>query len=251
MNILVFLLGAIFGSFVNVIIDRLPRGESFLSGRSHCESCKKELKPYDLIPVVSFLLLKGKCRYCKKPISRRTIGMEVLTGFLFVLLYSVFQANLLQFAFLCAISLIILSIAVIDIDHGIIPDSLLGVLGVVSVFYLVFFMRNAFVSHLIAGLSALMFLLVIFLITKGRGIGFGDVKYVFFIGLLLGGPLVIVALYGAFLTGAFISIILIVLHKKKLKGSTIPFGPFLSLGMFISILYGKQILEIVTPYILF
>lgn len=246
---ILFFLGAIFGSFINVVIDRLPRGESFLKGRSHCENCKKEIKSYDLFPIFSFLMLKGKCRFCKKPISRRTIGMEIFTGFLFVLLYSQAFPDLVLFSFLCAASLIILAIAVIDIDYGIIPDVLLVVLGLITALYLWYFLPQAFISHLIAGGCVLLFFLIIFFITKGRGIGFGDVKYAFFIGLFLGGPLTIVAMYGAFLTGALISIILIVLRKKRLKGSTVPFGPFLSLGMFISIVWGQPILAFVSPYV--
>lgn len=249
MNLLLFVIGTIFGSFTNVIIDRLPRGESFLKGRSHCESCKKEIKPYDLFPIISYLILFGKCRNCKKPISKRTIFMEVFCGLIFIVLYSVSFPNILLFAVLAVVSLTILAISVIDIDYGIIPDVLLGVLGVITLPYLIFAIPDVLVNHLITAVCSFIFFLIIFLATKGRGIGFGDVKYVFFIGLFLGGALTIVAFYAAFLTGALISIILVVLRKKKMKGSTIPFGPFLSLGMFLSIVYGNQVVQIVTPYI--
>jgi len=245
----VFLLGSIFGSFVNVLIDRLPRGESLIKGRSHCDSCKKRIKLYDLIPILSYILLGGKCRYCKAKIPRRVVMVEVLSGLLFVLLFALSFESVVLYLLLCAAFLVILAIAVIDIEHGIILDVLLVALGIISVFYVFLLAPTLFFSHLITGFIAFMFLLIVFVATKGRGIGFGDVKYAFFIGFLLGAYLTILAFYVAFLTGALVSIILVVAHKKRFKGSTIPFGPFLSLGVFVSILIGSELIQILKPYI--
>ncbi len=244
-----FFLGTIFGSFVNVLIDRLPRGESLIKGRSHCDSCKKRIKSYDLIPVISYLLLRGKCRHCKAKIPRRVITVEIVSGFQFTLLFLFSFESLASFILLCAVSLLVLAIAVIDIEHGIILDILLVALGVIAVFYILLLAPLLFLSHFITGFVAFLFFFIVFLVTRGRGIGFGDVKYAFFIGFLLGSLLTIVAMYVAFLTGALLSIILVIAHKKKLKGSTIPFGPFLSLGVFVSILIGPELIQIVRPYI--
>lgn len=247
-SFLVFAVGAIFGSFTNVLIDRLPRGESVLFGRSHCDSCKKKLSSFDMIPLLSFLLLGGKCRYCKKKIGIRTFATELSMGVLFLLLFVFSYTTPLPFVFLCICTVLLYAIALIDIDHGIIPDSLLVVLTVLSAGYVVFLIPQAFPSHLAAGVISFLFFLFIFAITKGRGIGFGDVKYAFVIGFLLGPWLSVIAFYGAFLTGAVISIILVVVQKKKLKGSTVPFGPFLSLGVFMSLICGARMLQIVIPY---
>lgn len=244
-----FLLGSVFGSFVNVLIDRLPRGESLIKGRSHCDSCKKRIKTYDLIPVISYLVLQGKCRHCKAKIPRRVVTVEIVSGLQFMLLFLFSFESLASFLLLCAVSLLVLAIAVIDIEHGIILDILLIALGAIAVFYIVLLTPTLFFNHLITGFAAFLFFFIVFLVTRGRGIGFGDVKYAFFIGFLLGGMLTIVAMYVAFLTGALLSIILVIAHKKRLKGSTIPFGPFLSLGVFVSILIGPELIQIVRPYI--
>ncbi len=248
--VLLFILGAVFGSFINVLIDRIPRGESILGGRSYCEKCKKQIKPYDMIPVLSYLLLSGKCRNCKSKIPKRILIVEFLSGLFFVLLFASGAVTTpLLFVFLCAISLMLLAIAIIDIEHGIISDALLMALGFFSVLYIFFLNPLLFTGHLITALVAFSFLFIIFAITRGKGIGFGDVKFAFFMGFLLGPLLTIVAFYTAFLTGALISIILVLGRKKKFKKSTIPFGPFLSLGVFVSIVFGNEILSYVRPYL--
>ncbi len=247
--VFLFFVGAAFGSFIGVVIDRIPRGESILGGRSHCESCKKEIKPYDLVPVLSYLILQGKCRNCKKRIPVRVLIVEVIAGIMFLLLFLFSFVSIPNYIFLCLVSLILLAIAFIDIDHGIIPDSLLVVLGILALLYFILFAPQVILGNVLAGLIAFTFLLLIFLGTRGRGIGFGDVKFAFLMGFLLGGFLTIIAFYVAFLTGALISIILVVAHKKKMKGSTIPFGPFLSLGVFVSVIWGVHILSVARLYL--
>lgn len=245
--LLLFIIGACLGSFTNVLIDRLPRGKSIFFGRSKCEKCRKQIKSFDLIPLLSYLVLRGKCRYCHKKIPFRVFLVELFSGFLFTAVYFLLFTNWLTYFLLCAITLILLAIAIIDIDHGIIFDPLLLVLGALSVFYILLTSPNSFFFHILSGLIAFVFFLIIFLITRGRGIGFGDVKYAFFIGFLLTFPQLIISFYASFLTGAVISIILVITGKKKMRGGTIPFGPFLSLGMFVSLLYGNQIVAIALP----
>lgn len=242
--ILLFFLGACCGSFLNVLIDRIPRRESIFISRSHCEKCRKKIMFYDLIPVASYVLLSGKCRKCGAKIPFRIFLVEASGGLIFTLLFFFAFINPLQYILLCLISLILLTITVIDIEHGIIPDILLGGLGALGLL-LMLTAPSSILSSILTGLLSFAFFFLIFAATRGRGMGFGDVKYAFFIGFLLPGWGAIIAFYLAFLTGAAISIILIVGRQKKLKGSTVPFGPFLSLGVFLALLFEKQILELV------
>ncbi|MCX6794110.1 MAG: prepilin peptidase [Candidatus Gottesmanbacteria bacterium] len=177
--ILVFLLilGLLVGSFVNVLIDRLPRAESVLWGRSHCDHCKKILRWYELVPVVSFLIQKGRCRRCRKKLSLQYPIIELVTAIGFALLF----------------------------PH--------------HFFYL------------------------FWALTRIRGIGFGDVKFAFLMGLLLGFPGVVIAFYVAFLTGALVGVILIVGRKKTWK-SKIAFGPFLVLGTVVAGVWQQQLLTL-------
>lgn len=236
-----FLIGSCFGSFTNVVVDRLPQKKSLLHPPSHCDNCHKRIARYDLIPVLSFLILSGKCRYCKHTLSRRMFLVEVLSGL--VCLYLLTSFLPVQGFFFFLVFLIILAISLIDLQIGIIPDELLVLLGVLSLVYLLLFFPFSFVTHLITGFISFAFFLLIFLITRERGMGFGDVKYAFFIGFLLSPFSAVAAFYIAFLTGAAISIILVIGKIKKLKGSTIPFGPFLSLGFIVSLLYGEYIVR--------
>lgn len=243
-----FIIGSCFGSFINVLADRIPRKESIFYGNSHCDYCKKKLKPYDMVPIFSYLFLSGKCRECKKKIPVRVFIVEALTGFLFVLLFILSFVNWIQYALLCGICLLAIAIALIDIDYRVISDKLLSVLGILSVVLVLGGSPNV-VLHLITAAIAFIFFLTIFLVTKGRGIGFGDVKYAFVIGFLLSPVGLVIAFYTTFLTGALISIILISIGKKKLKGGSIPFGPFLSLGIIVPLLFENQILQAILPLI--
>ncbi len=242
--LIIFLYGSIFGSFLNVVIDRLPRDEKFFKDRSYCESCKKTLRWYDLIPLFSFLFLRGKCRYCKKPIPPRLFLIELFCGLMFVLLYSL--NSTLPFSALVsifAIFLAVFAIFMIDVKHKIIPDVLLIVILIAALLYH-FVLGHDFSEYLLSGFISLLFFLALFLGTKGRGMGFGDVKFSFVIGFLLGFPHTVIAFYSAFLTGAIISVILILSKRKKLRGETIPFGPFLIVGIATALLFTNEIITL-------
>lgn len=241
---ILFLLGACCGSFLNVLLDRIPLGESIFFSRSHCEKCKKTIAPYDLIPVLSYLLLQGKCRNCGKKIPLRIFLVELTSGCMFVLLFLFATSILIPYILLCMICLILLAITVIDIQKGIIPDILLLLMGVLTFILILTTSPSSIFLNIITGIISFVFFFLIFLVTKGRGMGFGDVKYAFFIGFLLPGMDAVLCFYLAFLTGAAISIILIVVRKKKIRGSTVPFGPFLSLSVLLTLLFEKQILQI-------
>ncbi|MCL5438449.1 MAG: prepilin peptidase, partial [Patescibacteria group bacterium] len=228
-----FLIGISIGSFLNVLIDRIPRGESIIKGRSYCESCRKRLGFFDLFPVISYILLKGKCRYCKSPISIYYPLVELVTGVLFVsIAFLVFNENkyfvssILYLAYYLVVAASLITIFFTDIKYGIIPDKVLYPVITISLFFQILNTKYLILNTLPSAVSAFLFFLLLFLITKTKGMGFGDVKFAFFMGLFLGFPKIITALYAAFLTGAVVSCILILWGRKKFFGGTIPFGPF-------------------------
>ena len=265
--VFVFIFGLCIGSFLNCVIYRLEQKKS-LKGRSFCPHCEHTLSWQDLVPVFSFLFLRGKCRYCKKSISLQYPAVELATGLLFLLIFNfkflIFKQflifNFINILFLFFISCFLIIIFVYDLKHYIIPDKVLfPAIGVAFVYRL---FENLVIRHwalienwklkignsatisnfLLAALISFGFFLFIFLISRGRWMGFGDVKLVILMGLLLGLPNIFVALFLAFFFGAIIGLILMVLGKKGLK-SEIPFGPFLITGTFMAMLWGKEIIQ--------
>lgn len=285
-----FLIGAILGSFIEASSKRVSRHQS-IKGRSYCLRCKHNLNWYDLFPVLSYLSLKGCCRYCKNPIPKDDLLVEVMMGILTALflwhylpdlglLTNLNTSTILLFAdilFKLAAVAVLVIIFLIDLRTGLIPDKITYPASIAALVYLlsiagiksfIFYQQlnsniigkyllpphsNYFYDQLIrlwtavgfniasAILSALIFILII-IVTKGKGMGWGDVKFVFFMGLILGFPNIIVAIFLAFLSGAIISLLLIAINKKHF-GQTIPFGPFLSLGTFLALLYGNKIID--------
>ena len=265
----IFLLGLAVGSFLNCIIYRLEIGESFLKGRSYCPHCKHILNWPDLIPVFSFLILKGKCRYCSQKISWQYPLVELATAIIFLTLYYNFftMVNLLQFIFLLAISCFLIIIFVYDLKHYIIPDKIIYPAIAIALIYQLFRIWNLhplcgypvsnFAPHffksggsnfrmlanpLLSAILAGLFFLIIVLISRGKWMGVGDIKLAFLIGLILGFPKILVALFLAFLIGAIIGLGLVISGKKTLK-SEVPFGPLLVTGTFIAMFFGQQIVN--------
>ena len=254
---IIFILGTFIGSFLNCIICRLHSGESFLVSRSHCPHCNHQLKWYDLIPILSFIILKAKCRYCQKSISLQYPIVEIATGMLFVLIYNFQFSNLIFLFYYLIITCLLIIIFVYDLKHYIISDKVLFPAIVITFLYHLFGLWNLkvvwnlefLISNLqpllypiLSGFLACGFFLLIFLISKGKWMGFGDVKLAFFMGLLLGFPNIILALFSSFLIGAIIGTGLILCGKKTMK-SQVPFGPFLITGTFIAMLYGETIIN--------
>lgn len=235
---LAFLLGICFGSFFNVVIDRIPRSESIVKGRSHCDFCGHTLQVYDLIPLFSWGFLRGKCRYCHRWIGWKYPLLELTTGILFILIFWQFMYTPLQLLLTLVVASILLILFFSDLWYGILPDVVLIPLIVATSLY-TFFFSNDFIGHINAAFGAFVLFLAIYLLTRGKGMGMGDVKYVFFMGIFLGWPNIFVGLYLAFLTGAVASLILILWGKKSFKKSTIPFGPFLILGTTLALLWGN------------
>lgn len=268
-----FLLGTIVGSFLGVVADRVSNNESIWRGRSHCDHCRHKLHWNDLIPLVSFLMLKRKCRYCHKELDWNYFIIELVTGLTYVLAtYALFQNNVsmaleLQYNFVLlyyfAITSALIAIAFTDIKYGIIPFKVVGVAATIVVFWYFLFpglyitpleaaglgLQIDILNSLASGIGVALFFFALFMITKGRGLGFGDVVYAFLMGLVLGFPNVILALYLAFVTGAIVALLLILTKKKKFKGGTIPFGPFLVTGTIVSLFWGNQLITVARSFV--
>jgi leader peptidase (prepilin peptidase) / N-methyltransferase len=250
----IFILGTLIGSFLNCVIFRLESKKSFLKGRSYCPHCKHQLCWFDLIPIFSFILLKGKCRYCNKKISWQYPVVELVTGLLFFLVlnyefrilnYELFSSKLIFTSlFLLLTSCFLIIIFVYDLKHFIIPDKIIYPLIAISFFYrLIEGVTNfQFFNFLVASAAAFAFFFFIYFISKGKWLGFGDVKLVLFLGLFLGWPKILLSLFLSFVIGAIIGIGLIIFSNKGLK-SQIPFGPFLILGSFIAFFWGNQLIN--------
>src|SRR5579872_2170960 len=195
------ILGLLIGSFLNVVIDRLPRNESIIKGRSYCEYCKKQLVWHDLIPLLSFIYLSGRCRYCKHKLSYFYPTLEGLTAFLYVFVYlwAVNQlgnhlytlSGLVFLIFYLFVFSSFIVIFFVDLKYGIILDKILILDVVIAFLYLFAVSPSQLPQHIFSGVFLFLSFLLLFYITKQKGIGFGDVKLVFYLGLLLGFPLVI------------------------------------------------------------
>ncbi|WZL71464.1 prepilin peptidase [Clostridiaceae bacterium 35-E11] len=240
MSVFVVTLGLMIGSFLNVCIYRIPRKISILYPGSHCPRCKTRLKPRDLIPMLSYILTKAKCRYCGEGISPRYPLVELMNGLIYLLLYHYFGFTLtfLQYAVLSSLLLVI---AWIDYDLQIIPDELMLFGLLVGTMLYVFrhdgmLWRNGLIGLLIGG----GIFLLIAVVSKGA-MGGGDIKLMGVLGYWLGGQYILLITLLSFVIGAVFSILLLLLKIKGRK-DMIPFGPFIAMAAFITIIYGESII---------
>jgi len=237
--LIIFIFGACIGSFLNCLIYRLDSKQSFLKGRSFCPHCKHQLGFFDLIPILSFIIVKGKCRYCQKKISWQYPLVEIFTGLIFLSLVTC-HLSLVTLIYYIVVSSLLIVIFVYDLKHYIIPDKIIyPAIAIVLIFN---FQFSIFNSSILSGLGAAGFFFLFWLISRGRWMGFGDVKLGFFMGLFLSWPNILVALFSAFFIGAIIGIGLIALGKKTLK-SQVPFAPFLVIGTFIALFWGQNLIN--------
>ncbi len=272
---LIFVFGLIVGSFLNCVIFRLEKNESFLKGRSYCPFCRHSLNFLDLVPLFSFLFLKGRCRYCQKPISWQYFLVETATGLIFLLIFIFFGPLNMEFSGQTILSLIyywtiasfLIVIFVYDLRHYIIPDKAIYPAIIIAFIFRFFevlsfnhwnlpaifnFRATYFEPMFFPILSAVLasgFFLAIVLVSKGQWMGVGDIKLAFLMGLMLGWPNILIALFLAFFIGALVGVFLILKNKKTFK-SEIPFGPFLILGTFIALFFGSQIIDWYTVFFL-
>ena len=241
------LVGIAVGSFLNVCIDRLPERQSLLRPASHCPACQRRLALKDLIPVFSYLWLRGRCRYCRAPIPQRVLWVELGTGLMFDFLWWWYgiTPELGIMSFYCCLLIVIL---VIDLERGLILNKVVYpaaaialIIGVLTSITSVFTSNPGIIKVAIGGGLGLVIMLLVALVSRG-GIGWGDVKMAGLVGLLTGFPLVLVSLLLAVVGGGLIAAVLLVL-KLKQRRQTIPFGPFLSVGAMVTLLWGTSILN--------
>jgi leader peptidase (prepilin peptidase)/N-methyltransferase len=225
----VFVIGAALGSFLNVVIYRLPRGESLVRPRSRCPHCGAAIAPRDNIPILSYILLRGRCRACRKPISPRYPLVEVTTAALLTALW-VREGPTIQFAAAAMFVLMLIAIFFVDLDHRIVPNAitypgtLLGLLLAVP--------QGRVLDALLTAAGAGAFFLLIAVISRG-GMGGGDIKLAAMMGAFLGWPAIAFALLVAFTTGALAGVYLIASGRRSRK-DPIPFGPSLAAGALIA-----------------
>ncbi len=255
--VLFFILGAAFGSFLNVVADRLISGQSLVNPPSHCPSCQRRIAYKDLIPIISFILLRGRCRNCGSSIPIRSVLVELFAAILFALLvwhYGITWELVIVLVYCC----LFIALIIADIEKGILPNRLVYsgmiiALGI-SIIGTIFGYEPSFISDTnarlfrlwileaaLGGVAGFIILFIIALIFRG-GMGWGDVKLAGFIGIATGYPLVFIAIFLAVVAGGLISVAL-VLAKIRGRKETIPFGPFLAVAAIATLVWGSQLLN--------
>lgn len=266
---LAFVFGAIVGSFLNVVALRWETDKGLTFGgwaqirghlggeqpvssevkekmRSNCPYCRKTLAWYELVPVLSFLVQRGHCRHCGAAIGWRYLDLEVVTATVFALIVVTYGLTFQTAALLLLVSLLIIAL-LIDLEAFMLPDSLTALALVVSL--MLVFGGGFTVASPLAGFGiALAVIGGLYVFTRGRGMGLGDVKLAPVLGLTLGGPLTIVYLAVAFLSGALLGLVLIASGRASLK-SAVPFGPFLIWGWFVALIWGPELVTWYTKYL--
>lgn len=249
---LLVVLGAMMGSFVGAFVWRLHKGKDWVKGRSECEHCHHVLSAADLVPIVSWLALAGKCRYCRKPIGWDALALEVVTAGLFGISYALWPelTNVLSVAVFASWLIILtglIALAVYDIRWMLLPDNVVFPLTVVGVLWLGLSAVAAadvgvFVQGAIGGALIFGFFYALFQVSGGKWIGGGDVKIGVLLGVLAGSPAAAaLVVFVASLLGCFVGVPLIIFKGKK-ASHKIPFGPFLIAATIIMVLYGDSII---------
>jgi leader peptidase (prepilin peptidase)/N-methyltransferase len=235
-------MGALAGSFLNVVVHRLPRHESIVRPASHCLACGAPVKPYDNVPILSYLLLRGRCRSCSAPISPRYPLVEALTAALCVGAV-LSHESAVGIALGVTLVLLVVPCALIDLEHRIIPNSLTAIGAVLAIALGTALDPSGEPERLIAGAAAGGFLLVAALAYPG-GMGMGDVKLAGVVGLLLGratAPAILIALVAGVLVGA------VIIARKGAKAgrkTAVPFGPFVALGALVAMFVGQELIDL-------
>src|SRR4030043_1264470 len=245
LQVVSIIFGAMVGSFLNVCIHRLPKEESIVRPGSHCPKCKTPIRFYDNIPLLSYLLLGGKCRHCKAPISIQYPIVETITALSSFFLFITFGVSLSFFYYFSFVAALIV-ITVIDLYHQIIPDVIslpgivIGLLGSLVIPQITFW--SSLIGVLLGGGSLFLVATVYQWLFKMEGMGGGDVKLLAMIGAFLGWKAVILTILFSSFIGSIVGIVIMLLKGKDFKYA-IPFGPFLSLGAVISLFYGETLIS--------
>ncbi len=271
---IIAIFGLCLGSFINVVAHRTANNKPWIASRSRCDRCNHILAWYDLLPLISFVWLRGRCRYCHKKISWGHVVSEIVSAVLVLGAWylALNQATSYQlpatslFIIYTGIVVSLWGLLIADYYYYLLPDQLMLSFFIFTSFRYLMLLISSPTSNLpflsanlplltsnflfaigTGLLNAVLFILLI-IISKGRGMGFGDVKLVFIIGLLLGFPLGLIAVYLAFLTGGLIAAILVIGRRKKF-GQIIPFGPFLIISTYFCIFFGNYLLIWISQFI--
>jgi leader peptidase (prepilin peptidase) / N-methyltransferase len=239
--VVVGLFGAVIGSFLNVVVHRVPLGESLVAPGSHCPACGAPVKPYDNVPVVSWLLLRGRCRNCGARISPRYPLVELATALTWAAVVAVrgFDDDLvLELPFVSAL----IALAAVDFDHKLLPNKIVYPLAAYGVIATLLVDRGDLVENLVAGAGAFAFLLAA-VIAYPAGMGMGDVKLGGAMGLYLGVS-VIPALLAAFLSGSVVGLVILAREGAAGRKKAVPFGIFLALGGIVGVLAGPELIDV-------
>jgi leader peptidase (prepilin peptidase)/N-methyltransferase len=264
--LLLFFFGLAAGSFINVVALRYrPDQKLEISGRSKCPICRKQLVWYELIPVFSFFLQKGKCRHCGHKLSLQYPLVEILSGLIFVFV-PISQISLIGLIIWILIFLLFLLLSIIDFRQFVIPNQINLSLAVLGLFLTIFnfqfsifnqlpnfsflghyamifgLYENIWLNRLAAALLGMFFFGAIIVLSRGRAMGWGDFKLAGALGLIFGWPDIVMVLILSFITGALFSILLLIQKKKKIK-EAVPFGPFLAIGASLTFFFGYQIID--------
>lgn len=233
------LLGLVVGSFLNVCVDRPPEKKSLMSPPSHCDSCQRRLAVVDLVPVFSYLWLGGKCRHCGARIPLRVPLVELATGTIFAVLFWRFGLAW-QFGLSAAYASVLLVLAVIDLEKGLILNIIVYPTAAVALAVGFFIPEFSVYKGALGGAIGFAILFLVILIFRG-GMGWGDVKMAGLIGLMTGFPNVFPALFSGMVAGGVVAIILLLIRKKSRK-DVIPFGPFLAIGSILALIWGHEMI---------
>jgi len=252
---LFFLLGLAIGSFINAAAYRLANKENIVTGRSHCVHCTYQLQVKDLVPIGSFLVLKGKCRQCKKPIPKDYFWVEVLTGLLFAFVgYQWFALGgssdyltILALVRDLIVVAVLVFLFVFDAKHYLLPD--IVTLPAIVIVLIIQLLLGASINLLLIGAAVGGgFFLLQYVLSKGKWVGGGDIRLGVLMGVILGWPVIIPGLFLAYLIGMPVALYLLARGKKKMK-SAIPFGTFLAISTLISMWWGQDIISWYVQYL--
>ncbi len=232
--IIIFLYGLLIGSFLNVCIYRIPRNENIVTTRSHCMHCGTQIKWYDLVPFFSFIILGGKCRKCKTRLSLQYPLVELFNALLYCSIFLVNGFNFVSIIY-CLVTSALLVLSIIDFRTYEIPFGInvfIGILGLIRMGL----DWTDWVNYVLGFCTVSLFLLLLYFLTKGRGIGGGDIKLMAAAGLVLGWKLILLA----FILGCLLGSVMHVIRMRVSKADRVlAFGPYLAMGIFVSMLYGE------------
>lgn len=234
----VFIYGILIGSFLNVCILRIPEGESIITGRSHCDQCNGKIKWYDLIPIFSYMILRGRCRNCKIKISIQYPMIEALNGILYVLVFYYLGINVLSALYCLVISALIV-LSMIDLRTNTIPFGINIFIACMGIVRLAIDYQH-FYFYILGFFAVSSILYLIYLITKGNGIGGGDIKLMAVAGLVLGWKLILLAFFLGCIYGSIVHPIRMRIQKQS---KVLAFGPYLSIGIVTAMFFGNEMIH--------